>query len=169
MHMSASNRACKDLLKDTGVLQDNIMDYKSDIDNLKSIIHSINNRQIAEANILTINKFSSKCVVTKEEFTYTIKRSNVVAGLKTIQLDFKKSTLHEIPTMINVHVVSKVEDNKLFSNPCTCKTSATKPENKDIIIGESLARGCAVRMNEYFSENVAVRSYVKLGVSRHIG
>jgi len=41
--MSASNGACKDLLKDTSVLQDNIMDYKSDIDNLKSILHSINN------------------------------------------------------------------------------------------------------------------------------
>ena len=44
------------------------------------------------------------------------------------------STLHEIPTVINVLVVSRVEDNKLFSNPSisrTCKTSAAKPENKD--------------------------------------
>jgi hypothetical protein len=41
---SASNGACKDLLKDTSVLQFNIMDYKSDIDNLKSLLHSINNR-----------------------------------------------------------------------------------------------------------------------------
>jgi hypothetical protein len=50
-----------------------------------------------------------------------------------MQLDFKKSTLHEIPTVINVLVVSKVKGNKLFSNPSTsrtCKTSATKPENK---------------------------------------
>jgi len=33
--MSASKGVCKDLVKDTSVLQDNIMGYKSDIDNLK--------------------------------------------------------------------------------------------------------------------------------------
>jgi len=49
------------------------MDYKSDIDNLKSILHSVNNRQISEAVILSISKFSSKCVVTNEEFTPAIK------------------------------------------------------------------------------------------------
>ena len=90
---SASNGACKDLLKDTSVLQFNIMDYKSDIDNLKSLLHSINNRQIAEAVILTINKFSSKLVVTKEECTSTIKWSNTVARRRSIQRDFKKSVL----------------------------------------------------------------------------
>jgi hypothetical protein len=73
MPMSASNGACKDLLKDTSVIKDNILDYKSDIDNLQSILHSLNNRQIAEAIILTINKFLSKCVVTNEESTSTIK------------------------------------------------------------------------------------------------
>jgi hypothetical protein len=98
--MSASNGACKDLLKDTSVLQDNIMDYKSDIDNLKTILHSIDNWQIAEAVILTINKFSSKHVVTKEESTSTIKWLDIVAGRRAIQRDFKKSALHEIPTMM---------------------------------------------------------------------
>ena len=58
--MSASNGACKDLLKDTSVLKDNIMDYKSDTENLQSTHHSVNNWQIAEAIILTINKLSSK-------------------------------------------------------------------------------------------------------------
>ena len=104
--MTASNGACEDLLKDTSVLQDNIMDYKSDIDNLKSVLHSINNRQ--SAVILTISKFSSKCVVTKEEFTSTIKCSALFTGRRTIQRDFKKSTFHEIPTLINGLVVSKV-------------------------------------------------------------
>ena len=67
-----------------------------------------------------------------------------------------------------------MEDNKLFSNPSTsykCKTSATKSKNKDhtiIIIGDSHARGCAVRMNEYFSENVEVRGCVQPGVSTDI-
>ena len=88
--MSASNGACKDLLKDTSVLKDNIMDYKSDIGNLQSILHSINNWQIAEAIILNINKFSSKCVVTNEESTSTITWSDIVAGQRTIQRDFKK-------------------------------------------------------------------------------
>ena len=106
--MSASNGACKDPLKDTSVIQDNIMDYKSDIDNLKSILHSLNNWQIAEAVILTINKFSSKHVVTKEESTSTIKWLDIVAGRRAIRRDFKKSTPHEIPTVINGFVVSKV-------------------------------------------------------------
>jgi hypothetical protein len=106
--MSASNGAYKHLLKDTSVLQDNIMDYKSDTDNLKSILHSINNWQIAEAVILTINKFPSKHVVTKEESTSTIKWLDIVAGRRAIQRDFKKSALHEIPTMISGLVVSKV-------------------------------------------------------------
>jgi hypothetical protein len=106
--MSASNGACEDLLKDTSILQDNIMDYKSDIDNLKSIFHSINDRQSAEAVILTINKFSSKCVVTKEESTSMIKWLAIVAGRRTIQRDFKNSALHVIPTVINGLVVSKV-------------------------------------------------------------
>jgi len=106
--MSASNGACKDLLKDASVLQDNIMDYKSDIDNLGSNLHSINNQQIFEAVILTINKFSSKGVVTKKESTSTIKWLDSVAGRRAIQRDFKKSTLHEIPTVINGLVVSKV-------------------------------------------------------------
>jgi hypothetical protein len=57
--MSASDGTCKDLLKDTSVLQGNIIYYRSDIDNLKPFLHSINNRQISEAVILTINKFSS--------------------------------------------------------------------------------------------------------------
>ena len=51
------------------------------------------------------------------------------------------------------------------------KLQLTKPENKDykiIIVGDSHARGCAVRMNEYFSENVEVRGYVKPGVSADI-
>jgi len=152
--MSASNGACKDLLKDTNILQDNVMDYKSDIDNLKSILHSINSRQIAEAVILSISRFSSKCVLTNEESTSAIEWSDIVAGWRTIHCAFKKSVLHEIPAVINGLVVSKVEDNKLFSNPSTshtCKTSATKPKNKDhtvIIIGDSHARGCAIRMNE---------------------
>jgi hypothetical protein len=143
--MSASNGAYKGLLKDKIVLQDNIMDYKSDIDNLKSILHSVNNRQIVEAVILSINKFSSKYTVTNEESTSAIKWSDIVARQRTIQCDSKKSVLHEIPTVINGLVVLKVEDNKLFSNPSTsrtCKTSATKPENKDhkiIIIGDSHA------------------------------
>lgn len=89
--MSASNVACKDLLKDTSVLKDNIMDYKSDIGNLQSILHSINNWKIAEAIILTINKFSSKCVVTNEESTSTIKWSDIVAGWRTIRRDYKKN------------------------------------------------------------------------------
>jgi len=38
--MSASNGACKDLLEDTSVLKDNKMDYKSDIHNLKLVLHS---------------------------------------------------------------------------------------------------------------------------------
>jgi hypothetical protein len=131
--MSANNGACKDLLKDTSVLQNNIMDYKSGTDNLKSILHCTNSRQIAEAVILTVNKFSSKCVIIKEESTSTIKWSNIVAGRKTTQLDFRKSTLHEIPTVISVVVFSKVEDNKPFSNPSTLrtyKTSANKLQNK---------------------------------------
>ena len=107
--MSASNGACKDLLKDTSVLQDNIVDYKSDIDNLKSILHSINNWQIAKAVFFDHNKFSSKCV--QEESTSTIKWSNIVAERRTIHRDFKKSTLYEIPTVIDVLVVLKVEDN----------------------------------------------------------
>jgi hypothetical protein len=106
--MIASNGACEDLLKDTSVLQDNIMDCKSDIDNLKSILRFINNRQIAEAIMLTFNKFSSKCVMTKEESISTIKWSDIVGGLRTIKRDFKKSTLHEIPSVINGRVVSKV-------------------------------------------------------------
>jgi hypothetical protein len=152
--MSASNGACEDLLKDTSVLQGNIMDYKSDIDNLKSILCSINNQRTAEAITLIIKKFSSKCVVTNET-TSTIKWFDIVARERIIQRDFKKSTLHEIPTVINGLVVSKVDDNKLFSNPSTSRTrvtSATKPENKDHkinIIGDSHARGCAVRMNSF--------------------
>ena len=121
---------------------------------------------------MSVNKFSSKCVVTNEESTSAINWADIVARRRTIQCDFKKSTLHEIPTVINSLVVSKVEDNKLFSNStstsCTCETSATKPENKDhkiIIIGDSHAQGCAVRMHEYFPKNVEVRGYVKPGVS----
>jgi hypothetical protein len=90
--------ARKDVLKDTRVLQDNIMYYRSDIDNLKSILHSINNRHITETVILAINKFSSKCEVTKKETTSTIKWLDIVAGRRAIQRDFKKSTLHEILT-----------------------------------------------------------------------
>jgi hypothetical protein len=86
--ISASNGDCKDLLKDTGVLKDNIMDYKSDIGNLQSILHSINNWKIAEAIILTINKFSSKCVVTNEESTSMIRWSVIIAGRGTIRCDF---------------------------------------------------------------------------------
>jgi hypothetical protein len=52
--MSASDGAYKELLKDASVLQDNIMYYRSDTDNLKSILHSISNRHISEAVILTI-------------------------------------------------------------------------------------------------------------------
>ena len=58
--------------------------------------------------------------------------------------------------MINGFVVSKMEDDRLSSNlntSRTCKISVTKPESKDhkiIIIGDSHARGCADRMNEYF-------------------
>ena len=37
--MNAGNGACKDFLKDASVLQDNIVDYKSDIDILKSFLH----------------------------------------------------------------------------------------------------------------------------------
>jgi len=138
------------------VLRDNITDYKSDIDNLKSILHSINNQQIAEAVILPINKFSSKCVVTNEESTSAIKWSDIVAGWRTMKCDLKKSTLREIPAVINSLVVSKVEDNKLFSNPGTsrtCKTSATKPKNKDhkvITIRDSHPQGCAIRMMNTF-------------------
>ena len=49
-----------------------------------------------------------------------------------------------------------MEDDRLSSNlntSRTCKISVTKPESKDhkiIIIGDSHARGCADRMNEYF-------------------
>ena len=99
---------------------------------------------------------------------------DIVAEWRTIQRDYKKSTLHEIPTLINGLVVSKLQVNKPFSNPftsCSCKTSATKPENKDrkiIIIGDSHARNCAVRMNKYFSKNGQVRGYVKSGVSTDI-
>jgi hypothetical protein len=89
--MSASKVVCKELLKNISVLHDNIMDYKSDIENLKSILHSIKNRQIAEAIELTINKFSSRCVVTKEESTSSIKWSDIVAGRRTSQRNFKKS------------------------------------------------------------------------------
>jgi hypothetical protein len=131
--MSARKGVCKDILKDTGVLHDNIMDYKSDIDNLKSILHSIKNWQIADAIVLTNNKFSSRCVVTKEESTSTIKWSDIVAGQRIGQCNFKKSTLHEIPTVINGLVVSEIEDNRLSSNlniSRTCKISATKPKNK---------------------------------------
>jgi hypothetical protein len=52
--------------------------------------------------------------VTNEESISTIKWSDIVAVRRTVQRDFKKSTLHEIPTVINGLVVSKVEDNKLF-------------------------------------------------------
>jgi len=103
--MSAHKGAHKDILKDTGVLHDNIMDYKSDIDNLKSILYSIKNWQIADAIILTNNKFSSRCVVTKEESTSMVKWSDIVAGQRISQCNFKKSTLHEIPTVINGLVV----------------------------------------------------------------
>jgi hypothetical protein len=120
--MSTSNGGCKALLKDKSVLEDNIMDYNGNIDNLKSILNPINNRKIAEAIILTINKFSSKCVVTNEESTSTIKWSHIVARRRIIQHDFKKSTLHEIPTVINALVVSKVKDNKLLSTPSTSRT-----------------------------------------------
>jgi hypothetical protein len=75
--MSTSNGGCKALLKDKSFLEDNMMDYNSNIDNLKSILNPINNRKIAEAIILTINKFSSKCVVTNEESTSTIKLCRV--------------------------------------------------------------------------------------------
>jgi len=94
---------------------------------------------------LSINKFSSKCVVTNEESTSVIKCLDIVARWRTIQCDSKKSTRPEIPSVINDLVVSKAEDNKLFSNPGTshtCKTSASKPKNKDhtiIIIGDSHA------------------------------
>ena len=80
-------------LKNTSLLQFNIMDYKSDIDNLKSLFHSINNRQIAEAVILTISKFSSKRVVTKEECTSTIKWSNTVQLTKPKNKDYKIITV----------------------------------------------------------------------------
>ena len=65
-----------------------------------------------------------------------------------------KNQHHEITTVINGLVVSKIEDNRLSSNLNTslmCKISAIKPENKDhkvIIIGDSHAQGCASRMNE---------------------
>jgi hypothetical protein len=90
--------------------------------------------------------------VTNEESTSTIKRSDIIVVRRTVECDFKKSTLHEIPTVINGLIVSKVKDNMLFSNPSTsriCLTSASKYENKDnkiIIIGDSHARG-AVGMN----------------------
>ena len=58
--------------------------------------------------ILTVNKFSSKCVVTKEESTSKIKWLDIVAGRRAIQRDFKMSTLHEIPTVMIGLVVSKV-------------------------------------------------------------
>jgi hypothetical protein len=173
-NMSASKGVCKELLKDTSVLQDNIMDYKSDIDNLKSILHSIKNWQIADAIVLTINKFSSRCVVTKEEFTSIIKWLDIVAGRRISQRNFKKSTLHDIPIVISGLVVSKMEDNRLSSNLNTshmCKISPTKPENKDhkiIIIGDSHAQGCAARMNDYFSDNAEVSGYVKPGVPTDI-
>jgi hypothetical protein len=144
--MSASKGVCKDLLKDTSVLQDNIMDYKSDIDNLKSILHSIKNRQIADVIVLTIGKFSSRCIVTKEDSTSTIKGSNIVAGRRISQHNFKTSTLREIPTMFNGLVVSKMEENRLSSNLNTsrmCKISVTKPENKDHYRGQSCLRLCS--------------------------
>jgi hypothetical protein len=90
------------------------MDYKSDIDNLKSILHSVNNWKIAEAVILSISRFSSKCLVINEESTSAFKLSDIVARWRTIHCAFKKSAVHEIPTVINGLVVSKVEDNKLF-------------------------------------------------------
>jgi molybdopterin-binding protein len=74
-----------------------------------------------------------------------IKWLDIVAGRRISQRNFKKSTLHEIPTVINGLVVSKMEDNMPSSNLNTshmCKISATKPENKDhkiIIIGVSHA------------------------------
>jgi hypothetical protein len=88
----------KDLLNNTNVLLGNIMDYKGDTNNLKSILHPINNQRIAEAITLSIKKFSCKCVVTNET-TPTIKWYDIVAGQRIIQHDFKKSpTIHEIPT-----------------------------------------------------------------------
>ena len=65
------------------------MYYKSNIDNLKSFLRPINSRQIAEAIVLTINKLSSNCVVTKEESTSTLKWSDIFAGRRTILRDFK--------------------------------------------------------------------------------
>jgi hypothetical protein len=46
--------------------------------------------------------------MTKEESTSTIKWLDIVAGRRAIQRDFKKSTHHIIPTMINGFVVSEV-------------------------------------------------------------
>jgi len=82
-----------------------------------------------------------------------IKWSDIVAGRRISQCNFKKSTLHEIPLVINGLVVSKMEGNRLSSNLntlCMCKISVTKPKNKEhkiINIGDSHARGCAARKN----------------------
>ena len=56
------NGVGKELLNNISALQDNILDYKGDIDGLISVLHTIKNRQIAEAIVSTINKFSSEYV-----------------------------------------------------------------------------------------------------------
>jgi len=49
--MSASKGVCRDLLKDTSVLQGNRMDYKSDIDNLR--INSSFHKKISKLLMLS--------------------------------------------------------------------------------------------------------------------
>ena len=56
--MSSSNGACKDHLKDTSVLQFNTVDYKSDIDNLKSTLHSIANRKLLRLSFWALISFN---------------------------------------------------------------------------------------------------------------
>jgi hypothetical protein len=127
-----------------------------------------------EAIISTINKSSSECVKAKEESASTMKWLDIVARRKVNQSNSKELKFHEISTIVNGQVVSKVNVKRLSPNQSTsrtCKISATQFRSKDrkiIIVGDSHAQGCTARIKDYFSENVEVMGYVKPGVTTDI-